>query len=253
MGSAWPEFNSPLPDLMKTLYLPLLRKRELANNTFAFHFPKPPNFSYIAGQYVSLSVAPPEIAGPNGTMRELSMVSAPHEKIIELALRFRESRAKKQFLKLRSGDKAYIQGPFGSFQLEKNDKGQAVFLAGGIGIVPFISMLKDDLYNGQKNDFFIFFSNRREIDIPYASELHAIAEKEPTVFLIPTLTAELPTSWQHETGYISPEMIKKYIRDPKQAMYYLSGPVWFVGGMWEVLGQLGIPEKRIRGEEFTGY
>lgn len=238
---------------MKTFYISLLRKSEIAHNTFAFHFAKPTGFSYIAGQYVSLSVEKPEIAGPIGTMRELSMVSAPYENELILALRFRESKAKQQFLKLRRGDKAYIQGPFGSFQLEKNDKGPTVFLAGGIGIVPFVSMLKDALDAEWKNDFFIFFSNRRHADMPYFDELQTLAKKEKTVVLIPTLTAETPDIWQYELGYISPEMIKKYISRPQKATYYLSGPVGFVGGMWEALEKLGIPEKQIRGEEFTGY
>jgi len=237
---------------MQTLHLPLLKKREIAHNTYEFSFPKPSDFSYTAGQYVSLCVEKPEVAGPNGTMRELSLVSAPHEKTLDLALRFRESKAKQQFLQLKKGDYAYLQGPFGSFQLEKKDK-PIVLLAGGIGIAPLLSLLKDALHSRWENKFFLFFSNRRQIDIPYYQELQNIVKAQSTVSFIPTLTTGTPVDWQYETGYITPETIKHYVSRYEQASYYISGPVRFVGGMWEILAELQIPERHIRGEEFTGY
>jgi ferredoxin-NADP reductase len=238
-------------DRMKTLHVPLLRREEIAENTYAFYFPKE-DFSYHAGQYISLCVEKPEIAAPGGTMRELSLSSAPYENELATALRFRESLAKKQFLTLHPGDMAYIQGPFGSFQLEKTEK-PIIFLAGGIGITPLLGMLKQALYEKWQNKFFIFFSNRRPEDIPYRDELDSIVKKNKNTTLITTLTLERPTSWNGEYGYINPAMIKKHFAAPKEAYYYLSGPQRFIGGMWEMLDEIGVHAKQIHGEEFTGY
>lgn len=237
---------------MQTLHLPLLNKRELAENTFEFSFPRPKDFFYDAGQYISLSVEKPEIAGPGGTMRELSLVSAPYEETLDLALRFRESKAKQQFANLQTGDYAFIQGPFGSFHLERTTS-PLVFLAGGIGIAPLLSMLKDNLHNKRKNDIVIFFSNRRQTDMAYLPELQQLVKNHPTVSLIPTLTAEEATDRIFESGYITSVMIKRHVPNYKRAYYYISGPVRFVGGMWEILETLKIPERNIHGEEFTGY
>jgi ferredoxin-NADP reductase len=237
---------------MQTLYVPLLDKREIAKHTYTFSFPKPQDFSYTAGQYLSLSVDPPEIAGPGGTMRELSLVSAPYENELVLGLRFRESRAKQQFMKLKKGENVYLQGPFGNFQLKKNDR-QVVFLAGGIGIVPLLSMLKQSLHEKEARKFFIFTSNRKKEDIPFLQELETIADHNSNIKLVNTLTLEQPDDWLGEQGYISSSLIQQHVPSPSDAYYYLAGPQRFVGGMWEVLEQINVPSGHIHGEEFTGY
>jgi ferredoxin-NADP reductase len=237
---------------VKTLHVPLLDKREIAKNTYLFSFPKPADFFYTAGQYISLSIDPPDIAAPGGTMREFSLSSAPYEPILTTAFRFRASAAKKQFLALEKGDRAYIQGPFGNFSLQNHDK-QVVFLVGGIGIVPLLSMLKQSLHEKENRIFTIYFSNRREEDIPFLPELELLIKQHRAITLVNTLTLERPHHRNGESGYISAEMIRKHTTHPEEAYYYLSGPQRFVGGMWEVLGSLNVSETHIHGEEFTGY
>ncbi len=238
---------------MKTIKVPLIGKRIIAKDTHLFSFKKPDDFNYTAGQYISLSVDPPEIAGPGGTMRELSIASAPYENELVFALRYRETLAKRQFLELIPGDSAFIQGPFGSFGLSDDAK-PVVFLAGGIGIVPFLSMLKQALHEKQSRPFFLFFSNRRHADIPFLPEIEHLRQKthEQMTFIL-TLTDEIPEGWEHESGYISPLLIQKYLNMPDHAAYYISGPQRFVGGMWDILEEMGIEDTNIHGEEFTGY
>jgi ferredoxin-NADP reductase len=237
---------------MKTYHIRLIERRKIATDSYAFHFEKPADFTYLAGQYVSFSVEPPEVAAPDGTMRELSLSSAPYEDILSTAIRFRESRAKQQFMRLHKGDRIYLQGPFGTFTLRK-DTNPVVFLAGGIGITPLLSLLKQALFEQWVNEISIFFSNRREQDMPFRMELESIVSQTDTVALIPTLTAEKPDDWQDESGYITPAMIQKFVRAPAAANYYIAGPYGFVGGMWDVLEAMKIPADQIHGEEFSGY
>jgi ferredoxin-NADP reductase len=185
-------------------------------------------------------------------MRELSLSSAPYEDVLTTAFRFRASPAKRQFLTLQSGDKAYIQGPFGDFHLRENDR-NIVFLAGGIGIVPFLSVIKQVLHEKQKKMITILISNRREEDIPQFQELNTLLRHKDTITLVNTLTLAHSQAWRGDTGYISTEMISKYVSEPTTAQYYLAGPQRFVGGMWEILEKLQVTPTRIHGEEFTGY
>lgn len=235
---------------MITAHLPLIEKKEIAKDTYAFIFPKPKAFSYQAGQYLSLSIEEPAIAAPKGTMRELSLASAPYENTVELALRFRDSEAKRGFLMLNPGDKAYIQGPFGNFHIQQGTE-PAVFLAGGIGVVPFVSLIKQSLYDNTTRDFSVFFSNRKLVDIPYLAELTSLANNSKQLQVISTLTNEEKPG--HASGYISHELIARHLPDYKNASYYLSGPQRFVGGMWDILEAMAIPDTVIHGEEFTGY
>lgn len=229
----------------------MYEKREIATNTFAFRFEKPQEFSFHAGQYISLCVDTPEIAMPSGTMREFSLASAPYEDVLTLAWRHRDTPAKQQFQDIDIGGTAYLQGPFGHFHL-KEGKVPIVMLAGGIGIVPLLSMLKQALHEKRQNTILIIFSNRFLRDIPFLAELKTLATS-PQITLVNTLTRIPETSWTEEVGYVTHDMIRKYIFEPIHAEYYISGPQRFVGGMWEVLDELGIETSHIHGEEFTGY
>lgn len=237
---------------MKTWHIKLRERKEIADRTYSFHFEKPADFSYHAGQYVSFSVEPPEIAAPGGTMREYSLSSAPYENELATALRFRESKPKQQFMQLRKGDPVYLQGPFGTFAFH-SDAAPIVLLAGGIGMTPLLSMLKQALHERWENEFTVLFSNRRIEDIPFLPELQKIVRVNNNVKLVNSLTLDPATHWKEETGYITPKMIQKFITHPTAARYYISGPQRFVGGMWDVLDDLGISANRIHGEEFTGY
>lgn len=235
---------------MKTYEIILREKREIAQGTYDFIFDKPQGFSYHAGQYISLCVERPEIAIPLGTMRELSLVSAPFEDVLTLAIRYRDTPAKVGFIKLKTGDKAYLQGPFGDFHIHPDDSA-VIMLAGGIGIVPFISMLRQALHEGDTRSFYLFYSNRQQEDIPYLPELRELMNEYKNFTLITTLTGASHVG--HESGYISPLLIKKILNPTADIGYYLSGPQRFVGGMWDVLERLTIPARQIHGEEFTGY
>jgi ferredoxin-NADP reductase len=237
---------------MRTYRIMLLERIETAKDTYIFSFTKPADFSYHAGQYISLCVEPPEVAAPGGTMRELSLSSAPYEDVITTALRFRDTPAKKQFMQVKPGEQMYMQGPFGTFQLQKS-VGTVVFLAGGIGITPLLSIVKQALYEKQENDFIIFFSNRSYHDMPFLPELHMLTRENKNIRLINTLTLVPPDDWKEERGYISTSMILRYLKHPPAATYYVAGPQRFVGGMWEVLDELGVAARQIHGEEFTGY
>jgi ferredoxin-NADP reductase len=148
-----------------------------------------------------------------------------------------------------------IEGPYGSLILHTDSTKPAVFIAGGIGITPFMSMIRYATKENLPHKIFLFYSNRRPEDSAYLAELQQKERGNPNFHLIATMTqmenSKLP--WHGETGYINEAMIKKYIEDITKPIYYLAGPPEMISAMREILLKMGVLEDNIRAEEFAGY
>ena len=119
-----------------------LRAREdVAEGTMAFHFDKPTGFAFKAGQAVELLIADPA-GGANDVGHAFSIVSAPFEGELVIATRMRDSAYKRALKAMRPGAKVRLDGPFGSLTLHNKRARAAVLIAGGIGITPFMSMIR---------------------------------------------------------------------------------------------------------------
>lgn len=219
----------------------------VADETKLFRFTKPAGFEYRAGQSVDLTL-------PTGAMHPYSLVSAPHESELAIATRMRPSAFKKELGALQEGAEVTIEGPFGSFFLHENVTRPAVFIAGGIGITPFYSMVKDATNRALLHEMHLFYSNHRPEDAAFLTELRALENENQRFAFVPTMTKPEASSepWTGEHGYVTAEMIKKYVR-ATNPMYYCAGPAPMVTAMRMLLKTIGVSEDDIRFEEFTGY
>jgi ferredoxin-NADP reductase len=132
---------------------------EVAAGTMAFRFTKPPGFAFKPGQAVTLFLTdpPPE---PNSRQRIFSLVSAPFEAELAVATRMREGSAFKRALKgLPAGAKLEMKGPRGVMTLHEERSRAGVFIAGGIGITPFMSMLRQAARDGVDRPLFLLSWN----------------------------------------------------------------------------------------------
>ena len=112
---------------------------QVADYTKSFIIKKPKNFDYIAGQHIFLEIEP-----DNG--KPFSLVSCPGEDFLEFATIIRDKSEFKQKLdKLNVGDDLIVSGPYGKFYLDEEK--EVVFLAGGIGITPFMGIIRDLVQN----------------------------------------------------------------------------------------------------------
>jgi ferredoxin-NADP reductase len=120
----------------------LLGRVEIAEGTMAFHFEKPPHFDFKPGQSADLTLSDPPETDAEGNTRTFSIASPSFENQLIFATRMRDTAFKRSLKKIPLGTEVKIDSPMGSFTLHKNSSKPAVFLAGGIGITPFISIVR---------------------------------------------------------------------------------------------------------------
>jgi ferredoxin-NADP reductase len=125
-----------------------------------------------------------------------------------------------------------------------------VFLAGGIGITPFHSILLRAAREPLPHRLFLFYANRRPEDAPFLQELEALQRQNPRYICVPTMTdmSRSHRPWLGETGVINQAMLAKYLKSAVSPIY-LAGPPGIVGGMRTVLHGMGIDDDDIQTEE----
>src|SRR5215469_4648603 len=233
----------------------LLNRVEVAEDTMAFHFEKPPGFEFRPGQSSDLTLVNPPETDSEGNVRTFSIASAPFEEQLMFATRMRDTAFKRSLKKMPLGTVVKMDSAMGSFTLHKNSAKPAVFLAGGIGITPFSSIVRQADHDRAQHKLYLFYSNRRPEDAPFMEVLQNLEKTNPNFRFIATMT-DMPRSketWNGETGLINQEMLSKYLNDLRGPIYYVAGPPALVSGMRKMLVASGVDEDDIRSDEFSGY
>jgi ferredoxin-NADP reductase len=228
---------------------------EVAAGTMAFHFEKPSNFTFTAGQFISVSLIDPPETDAEGDTRAFSIASAPYERDLMITTRMRDTAFKRVLRKLRHGELIRIRGPFGSLTLHDDITLPAAFLAGGIGITPFRSMVLQSTQLGSAQRLFLFYSNHHAEDAAFLDELKQCEKANPNLKCIATVTkpAESNRQWEGERGHIDKTMLLKFIHNLQEPIYYIAGPPRMVVSMQGELSGAGVPRDHIRAEQFAGY
>ncbi|MBZ5616797.1 MAG: FAD-dependent oxidoreductase [Acidobacteriia bacterium] len=154
----------------------------------AFQFERPRNFLFNAGQFVDLAPRGPRPDGSDGLTHTFSIVSSPLAEEIVMATRMRDTAFKRALSILPIGAEVRIKGPMGSFTLHKNVSRPAVFLAGGIGIAPFLSMLSYAAVNKPHPAISLFYANRYLEDAAFMDTLRELESSTENFRFVPTLT-----------------------------------------------------------------
>jgi ferredoxin-NADP reductase len=237
---------------MANLTTRLKSRSRVADSTFAFRFEKPAGFDFKAGQFLTWSLIDPPETDAEGTRRIFSIASASYEDDLMMATRMRDTAFKRILGAMAEGAEIAINGPVGKLTLPEDQSRPAVFLAGGIGITPFRSMIFEATRNNSGQQIYLFYSNRRVADGAFFDELRELEKRNPHYKFIPTLTADDQT-WQGETGHINREMLARYVRDLSEPIYYVAGPAAMTDALKNMLDEAGIISDSIRSEKFTGY
>jgi len=233
----------------------LEKREEIANGTMAFHFEKPVGFTFKPGQAIDVLLAQAPGTDAQSMRHTFSIVSAPFENELIIATRMRDSTFKRALRALPTGERVAIDGPSGSLVLHKDRGRPAVFIAGGIGITPFMSMLRQSARDRLDQRQLLLYSNRRPEDAAFLPELQQIAQQNRSFRLVATMTqmggSRVPPGVQ--TGLIDAALLTSVTVDLTAPIYYVAGPPALVEGMRQVLEDMGIDDIDIRSEDFYGY
>lgn len=237
---------------MSNIQTVLTAKREVAERTFAFHFSKPDGFTFKPGQAIDLIL--PETKGEK-LAHAFSLVSAPFEDELVIATRMRDSHYKKTLDALPIGAPLLLDGPFGSLTLSTTSNRPAVLVAGGIGVTPFISMVKQATHDHSQRELLLIYSNRRPEDAPFLEELEMLQGQNLNFRLLATMTQMKNSSrqWNGTTGLIDAALVKSAVHWFDKPPFYLAGPPKMVNDIRKVLVSADIDEDDIRDEGFFGY
>jgi len=238
---------------MNDYIVKLKSKKIIAENTLLFGFEKPAGFQFRAGQFLMITLPQIPEGIEKGNSRSMSIDSPPYLDNLEIAIRGGDSPFKVALEKVSVGDKVQIKGSYGIFTLPMDNLVSIVFLVGGIGITPVRSILLQATHDKSSQEFHLFYSNRRPEDSAFLEELTTL--DNPNYKFIGTMTKmeESQRVWDGERGFITMEMVKKYILDIKIPLYYIVGSTEFVERMKQMLLEEGIERKKIKLEEFPGY
>ncbi|HEV2339763.1 MAG TPA: FAD-dependent oxidoreductase [Patescibacteria group bacterium] len=236
-------------------FLSLKEKIQLAPDMADFVFPKAQNFSFTPGQYMEWTLAHSH-TDFRGNRRYFTLASSPTEETIRIGVRFNEpsSSFKKALNALNTKKQIIATQLSGEFVLPKNTNQKLAFLAGGIGITPYRSMIKYLLDKNQKRDIVLFYAAKDQKEFAYV-DIFNYAQKLlgiNTVYAI-TDTQNIPKNWKGQSGRITPEMIKNKIPDYKERLFYLSGPQQMVKAFEKLLKDMGITGRQIKKDFFPGF
>lgn len=226
--------NEPVTHDLRQLVLKLVEPKEL---------------KFFPGQYVDI-----EIPGTEET-RSFSManISSREGGLLEFVIRVYPDGAFSKHLAtgLAPGDTLKLTGPYGVFTLRESSDNELLFLGGGAGMAPILSLLRAMADRGIQRPATFFYGARGKRDLCFEEELRGLESKLPDFRYIPALSDPLDgEDWDGETGMIT-DVLKAGGKDFSKADAYVCGPPPMVEAALAMLPGLGIPDKRIYYDKFT--
>lgn len=230
--------------------LTLVKKIDETKGAKSFYFSSNEEFKFEAGQYIYLTLPVLNYPDERGDTRHFTISSSPTEgNIIRVTTRIREESGYKKTLdELPTGTVIEGRGPQGLFVLpsrETADTGH-IFLAGGIGITPFRSMIKYNIDNNLNLKIHLIYSNS-DSNFIFKDEL-VEWEKENENLKIDFIDTSV-------SGHIDSAKLPSLLSNPPflNPNFWIVGPNVFVNAIEEALESIKIPEDSIRTEKFIGY
>jgi ferredoxin-NADP reductase len=225
--------------------------REIIPRTFdtsSFRFPRPEGFDYKPGQYMMVTIKSDE----KEIVHTFSLSSSPTDPdFIEFTKKFTLSEYSARLKSMKNGDWARIDGPYGKFTCECEYE-KILFLAGGIGITPFFSIIKYCTDNRLPTNIVLFYGCRNESEIAFKKELEDIQQKNSNLKVIPVLNEPNP-GWTGKVGFVTPDLIRQEVPDFRDRVFYACGPPVMVAAMQKLVAALGLPIEHLRLESLVGY
>jgi ferredoxin-NADP reductase len=226
--------------------------RELAEGTLLALFAVEDYPDYRPGAYFWVELPDRGHDDEKGLRRHISLVTSPTEHgVVGLATRLRDTAFKRTLAELEVGDEVQVEEPKGSFLLPEDTDVEYVFVAGGIGITVFRSMLRYIADSGEPYRVTLVYSNRDRSSTPFLDELAELEQRIPGLRVVLTMTDD--EAWEGERRRVDPPMLADVLGGLDGRTFLVAGPPAMAEGVADSLREAGVPEERVRADRFSGY
>ena len=237
------------------LFLTLKEKIRIAATSVEFVFTPSRKLAYQPGQYMEWTL-PHQKTDIRGGRRYFTLASSPTENDIRIGVKFFEngSSFKEALLDANHQTPIVASQISGDFVLPKDKSLKLVFIAGGIGITPFRSMIKYLIDKKETRVVNLLYSVRNEKEISYR-DIFETARSSIGLKTIYTITDDnsAVTKSNIHVGKITPKLIRTEVPDFSDRIFYISGTHSMVDAVKEMLVQLGVEKHQIKTDFFPGY
>ncbi|HEX7549489.1 MAG TPA: FAD-dependent oxidoreductase [Candidatus Methylomirabilis sp.] len=241
---------------MPRIVTKLIARNEVAEGTMAFALDRPTTFDFRAGQYMVVVLPNPPHTDAEGNRRVFSIASPPQDTTrLLLATRMTGTALKRSLAEVPVGTPVDLSGPAGDFVLHEDASRPAVFIAGGIGITPFRSMVQDAVSRHLPHQITLIYSNRTPEGAAFHEEFTRLAQTHENLTYVPTMTQadKARQPWGGERRHVSADFLRSHIAKIATSMFYLAGPPGLVAGITKAVSDAGVDPAHVRSEEFAGY
>ena len=232
--------------------LTLVGIEQMSTDVYDFVFKSDRSFWFKSGQYLEWTLAH-HYPDDRGNRRYFTIASAPSEQNVRLGVKFYtpSSTFKRALASMKVGEKISASHLSGGFVLPKDTTKKLVFIAGGIGITPFRSMIQYRLDKKERRNVVLLYSNKTAADVAYKS-IFDRAEAELGIKTLYALSAEKSQVQGMFNGSIDATLIARQIPDYKERTFYISGPHGMVDAFKHTLISMGVSRFKIKSDFFPG-
>jgi ferredoxin-NADP reductase len=230
-----------------------LKKETIGPSSVDFVFAPGAKVVYQPGQYMEWTL-PHAKPDDRGSRRYFTLASSPTEENLRIGVKLysNSSTYKKALLKLNPGTPIAAGQLGGDFVLPKDPSEKLVFIAGGIGITPFRSMIKYLLDTQEVRDVVLLYAANTGDDLAYR-DIFTEAERQLGIKVTYVLSKTSVQAQNIRHGLISPDVIKAKVPNLYNSTYYISGPHSMVDAVVAILKAMGVHRSRIKVDFFSGY
>jgi ferredoxin-NADP reductase len=227
-------------------------KREVAKGTLFVRFAVDDYPDYRPGAYFWVELSDRGRDDEKGLRRHISLATSPTERgLVGLAARIRDSAFKQTLAELEVGDQVQVEEPKGQFLLPEDTDAEYVFVAGGIGITVFRSMLQFIADEALPYRVTLVYSNRDRESAAFLDELEELERRIDGLRVVLTMTDE--PDWEGETRHLDADVLGELLGGLDGKTFLVAGPPQMAEAVADSLTGAGLPEEHVLADKFSGY